>query len=229
MGSAAFRRRSTTVAHAIGRGRGASCSSQDRFTPSPATSLRRKSRPAWRKDDAPRLPWAQPRVRAGARSSLRASLPRYGPGEINSPVGFNWFALKDSLTIRPLRSMPNRTVLTQAGASTVVMSTRRVRTKRSWFRRALAGSGRGSSRKHLCPRHCPRQFSGSQSRRIRCGIGSWGGRRPSTAPYVTGTGPKDGATASGKRSCCLSSDIPRGAPRRGPQGPVGRRKPWKLG
>ena len=33
----------------------------------------------------------------------------------------------------------------------------------------------------------------------------WGGQRPSLAPYVTVTGPKDGATAAGGRSCYLSS------------------------
>ncbi len=37
--------------------------------------------------------------------------------------------------------------------------------------------------------------------------GSWGGQRPSLAPYVTLTGPKDGATATGGRSCCLSSNL----------------------
>jgi hypothetical protein len=31
----------------------------------------------------------------------------------------------------------------------------------------------------------------------RCGIGSWGGRCPSLADYVTGTGPTDGTTAAG--------------------------------
>jgi hypothetical protein len=39
--------------------------------------------------------------------------------------------------------------------------------------------------------------------------GSWGGQRPSLAPYVTLTGTKEGegATASGGRSCCLSSNL----------------------
>lgn len=36
-------------------------------------------------------------------------------------------------------------------------------------------------------------------------LGSWGGRRPSMVGYVTVTGAKDGATAAGCRSCCLSS------------------------
>src|SRR5712692_8466965 len=40
---------------------------------------------------------------------------------------------------------------------------------------------------------------------VRCAYGSWGGQRPSLGPYVTLTGTKDGATASGGRSCCLSS------------------------
>ena len=40
---------------------------------------------------------------------------------------------------------------------------------------------------------------------MRCGIGSWGGWRPSLAGYVTVTGPKPGAPAAGGRSCCLSS------------------------
>jgi hypothetical protein len=40
---------------------------------------------------------------------------------------------------------------------------------------------------------------------VHCGIGSWGGRCPSLAPYVTGTGAMDGATAAGGRSCCLFS------------------------
>ena len=35
----------------------------------------------------------------------------------------------------------------------------------------------------------------------------WGGQRPSLAPYVTVTGPKDGATAAGGRSCYLSSPV----------------------
>ena len=38
-----------------------------------------------------------------------------------------------------------------------------------------------------------------------CAVGSWGGQRPSLAPYVTVTGLKDGATAAGGRSCYLSS------------------------
>jgi hypothetical protein len=38
-----------------------------------------------------------------------------------------------------------------------------------------------------------------------CAVGSWGGQRPGLAPYVTGTGATDGATAAGGRSCCLSS------------------------
>ena len=40
---------------------------------------------------------------------------------------------------------------------------------------------------------------------MRCGIGSWAGRCLSLAPYVTLTGPTDGATAAGGRSCCLPS------------------------
>jgi len=35
--------------------------------------------------------------------------------------------------------------------------------------------------------------------------GSWGGQRPSLAPYFKMTGPKDGATAAGGRSYYLSS------------------------
>src|SRR5216684_323965 len=38
-----------------------------------------------------------------------------------------------------------------------------------------------------------------------CAYGSWGGRRPSLAGYVTLTAPQQVATASGGRSCCLSS------------------------
>ena len=33
---------------------------------------------------------------------------------------------------------------------------------------------------------------------MRCGIGSWGGRRPSLAGYVTGTGPQSRAPAAGE-------------------------------
>jgi hypothetical protein len=36
----------------------------------------------------------------------------------------------------------------------------------------------------------------------RAGIGSWGGWCLSLAPYVTGTGGRDGATAAGGCSCC---------------------------
>ena len=36
-------------------------------------------------------------------------------------------------------------------------------------------------------------------KRESCAVGSWGGQRPSLAPYVTVTGPKDGATAVGGR------------------------------
>ena len=39
-----------------------------------------------------------------------------------------------------------------------------------------------------------------------CGSGFWGVQRPSLAHYVTGMGPMDGATAAGRRSCCLSSE-----------------------
>jgi hypothetical protein len=31
---------------------------------------------------------------------------------------------------------------------------------------------------------------------VRRAVGSWGGQRPRLAPYLTGTGPKDGATAA---------------------------------
>jgi hypothetical protein len=50
-----------------------------------------------------------------------------------------------------------------------------------------------------------RVVCGTRAAEVFCAVGSWGGRRPSLVPYVTVTRPKDGATASGGRSCCLSS------------------------
>ena len=38
-----------------------------------------------------------------------------------------------------------------------------------------------------------------------CAVGSWGDGCLSMAPYVTLTGPNDGATVAGGRSCCLSA------------------------
>jgi hypothetical protein len=40
---------------------------------------------------------------------------------------------------------------------------------------------------------------GVSSADCHCGIGSWGGRRPSLGGYVTGTGATDGVTATGGR------------------------------
>jgi hypothetical protein len=42
--------------------------------------------------------------------------------------------------------------------------------------------------------------------------GPWAGRCPSLAGYVTVTGATDGATAAGRRSCCLRSLLARPAP-----------------
>ena len=41
--------------------------------------------------------------------------------------------------------------------------------------------------------------------------GSWGSQRPSLAYYVKLTGTKEGVTASGCRSCWLSSDVVLGS------------------
>ena len=41
----------------------------------------------------------------------------------------------------------------------------------------------------------------------RCAAGSWGVPRPITAPYVTGTGCKDGAAAARGCECCLRSSV----------------------
>jgi aminopeptidase-like protein len=49
---------------------------------------------------------------------------------------------------------------------------------------------------HMAPRFTRYSFLDLRSDE-RCGSGSWGGQRPSMAPYVTLTGPKDGATAAG--------------------------------
>jgi hypothetical protein len=50
---------------------------------------------------------------------------------------------------------------------------------------------------------------------LSCGIGSSGGRGLSLAPYVTGMGPTDGATAAGGRV----SQLPPGRPLGTPKGP----------
>jgi hypothetical protein len=58
-----------------------------------------------------------------------------------------------------------------------------------------------------------RHRAGCRKRPICCAYDSWGGQRPSLAPYVTLTGTKEGVTASGGRSGCLSSRPSRTATR----------------
>jgi hypothetical protein len=57
----------------------------------------------------------------------------------------------------------------------------------------------------LLSRPLPRVRISAEAFCVRCAYGSLGGQHPSLADYVTLTGTKDGATASGGRSCCRSS------------------------
>jgi hypothetical protein len=85
----------------------------------------------------------------------------------------------------------------------------------SWFVLLSAGAGRKASLAFMHPAHPsappgPEPFSGKGmclEFQVPDAVPTapGGGQRPSLAPDVTLTGPKEGATASGGRSCCLSS------------------------
>jgi len=72
----------------------------------------------------------------------------------------------------------------------------------AWVRRPIDGGGLSGL---ACRSPGPARSTREDAADVHCGSGFWGGQRPSLAPYVTGMGPMDGATAAGGRSCCLSS------------------------
>ncbi len=74
------------------------------------------------------------------------------------------------------------------------------------------------------PASAPERSGGSALFGRIAGSGSWGGRCPSLARYVTRVGPMDGTTAAGGRSCCLSSKDPTLTEARS----LGNRTPWNI-
>ena len=74
------------------------------------------------------------------------------------------------------------------------------------------------------PASAPERLGGSALFGRIAGSGSWGGQRPSRAPYVTRVGPMDGATAAGGRLGCLSSKDPTLTETRS----LRNRTPWNI-